>query len=243
VRNSSFFVAHHNENGWLVRSEKGPVLRMQHERIFFFESGDATGLFQLFEISLPPGNYTVEVAILSEGNIHDGFVTARSSFPFVITRKYVEDVSPDRATEVKVAIPDDWTQGGIGAVAEPQICGGTSPPDIDQLRHFITAYMDDPVVKALRGVDPSLLAEPDGVVALNLPLAQGGMREFDGVQVGYIAEAVRSRHYMIGTHEQVASCLKHFPQFSDAYAEYDKMITFMDNDLAAYSKLAKLAPN
>jgi hypothetical protein len=114
---------------------------------------------------------------------------------------------------------------------------GPVPPDVDQLQRWVKEYTDDPVVKTLRGVDASSLSGPKGIVVLSLPPAQGGSREFDGKQISYIVEAI-SAGRKLPNHSDVAECQRRFPQFSRSYAEYDKMINFIDDDMESFRKLA-----
>jgi hypothetical protein len=232
-------------DGWEIWTKQGLILKMRHEeyddRLMSYihsGSGDDLHLFQPFEIALRPAKYTVEVAILSEGASklppH-----SPSSFPFVITRKYAVDVIPGQVARIYPGVPDDWTEDPLPpALAAYRVCPkGAVAPDADQLRRWVGDYMDDPMVKILRGVDSSSVPSSQGVVVLNLPPAQGGPREFDGKQIAYIVDAIAVRNPVPG-HREVADCQNRFPQFPQAYALYDKTVSFIDDEIESFRKLA-----
>jgi hypothetical protein len=195
-------------------------------------SGDTQHLFQAFQLSLPPGKYTVEIAMLpvEQARGNSGY----SSFPFVITRKHVVDVRPDDKTQLDVGVPDDWIDSPRGGPLLPVFCPDSPyPPNgyyVDRLR----GYMDDPIVKALQYVADE---SSQGVVVLHLPQAQGGEREFDGKQITYIADAI-AHLYRHASHREVEECRSKFPEFAPAYTEYDELISVVDNDIARFRKLA-----
>jgi hypothetical protein len=255
-------LSHGTGDGWEIWGRDGMLLRMHHENydnlISYINSTpgvsscslkkagdscpleeasrDGAGMFRAFEISVQPDKYTVEVEILSPGNMHGNTVGSPVTFPFVITRKYVVDVGPRQAPEIYVAVPDGWSETRLSqALMARRLCPqSAAPPDDIQLQGWLKQYMDDPVVKGLRGADTS----SKGVVLLDLPAAQGGEREFDGSQVLYIADAISARGYL-PDHREVQECRELFPQFSRSYAAYDKTLSVVDNELERFHKLGR----
>ncbi len=233
------------KDGWEIWTAEGLVLKMLHENYdsrltSYLNSGpgDTLHFFQTFDLRLHPNKYTVEVAILSRGG-PSGSPYSMSPLPFVITQKYVGDVRPGQITQLYTGVPDDWSDTRLAqALLADRVCPkGPAPPDADQLQRWVKEYMDDPMVKILRGVDTSTPSRPKGGVVLNLPPTQGGPREFDGNQIGYIADSISVRHNL-PSHSEVAACQSRFPQFSQSYAEYDKMISLIDSDMESFRKLA-----
>jgi hypothetical protein len=250
------------DDGWQIWTQAGLALRMRHESYGNLAnyiastpgvstcrmekagdscpleeaSRDGAGFFQGFELSVQPDKYTVEVAFLSQGNTHGDTVSAPSSFPFVITQKYVVDVGRGQAPEIYVGVPDGWSdRTAAQAMPVRRLCPqSASPPDDIQLQGWLKRYMDDPMVGVLRGADTS----SKSVVILDLPPAQGGEREFDGSQIRYIAQAI-SRVGYLPEHSEVAECRELFPQFSRSYSAYDKMLSVVDSDLERFHRLGR----
>jgi L-ascorbate metabolism protein UlaG (beta-lactamase superfamily) len=80
------------------------------------------------------------------------------------------------------------------------------------------------------------------VVVLDLPPASGGKREFDGNQIRHITDAILASHD-VPDHAEIEECRRLFPQYSQAYAGYDKTIsTIIGKDIEQFRALAaKLA--
>jgi hypothetical protein len=229
--------------GWAILNAQGLILKMHHEDyddlISYIDSAslDPLHLFQEFDLSLPPGKYTVEVAFLSEVS-SAGSAGSSISFPFVITRKYVADINTGQTTRLYPGVPDKWsTVHEIPALAARRLCpegAAPSPPDDIQFQRWVKEYLDDPTVRALHGAD----AFSKHFVVLDLPPALGGERDFDGSQIRYIANAISARHNL-PDHAEVAVCMNLFPQFSQSYAGYDKMISAtIGKDFERFQKLA-----
>ncbi len=231
--------------GWEIWTAQGSVLRMRHEEYdnrlnnyINSPAGDTLHFFRAVELSLPPEKYTVEILILSRGTGPGGNYSG-SSFPFVITRKYVVDVRPGQMAQIYPGVPDAWSDvRAIPAVRAYRVCpGGPVAPDVEQLQSWARGYMDDPVLQTIRGAGASTRARRKGVVVLDLPPEQGGEREFDGGQVGHMLNAVLAQHEL-PNHSDVADCQKRYPQFSQSYAVYDKIISDIDKDIESVRKLA-----
>jgi hypothetical protein len=214
--------------GWEIWTAKGRILKGQYGTwddsilVNNFSVIRTLHIFQAVKLSLPAGKYVFEVAFLSHG----------SSFPFVITQKTDVDLPQNSLSEYYSGIPDDWSDTPeIEAV--PTLCNGSSPPDTDQLKNWIKAYTDDKMVTLLRGA----VSQPEGVVELNLPAEQGGSREFDASQIGYIVDRIsyRHRHY---NQRDIADCRRRYPQFSESYAAYATTISVVEKDIESFRKLA-----
>ena len=231
--------------GWELWTRDGLALRMRHENFDGLltkyldpPAEDALHIFQVYELQLRPGQYTLEIAILSRGGPNVSPYTV-NSFPFVVTQKYVADIQSGQVTKLYPGVPDDWSETRVvQALSVDRLCrDGQAPPDTDQLEGWLTEYVNDPMVKALRGASPSSLSPLKGVVVLNLPLAQGGSRDFDSSQITYIVDAIRDRGYL-PSHSEIATCRGRLPQFSRSYEAYDKMISSIDTDIESFRKLA-----
>jgi hypothetical protein len=197
-------------------------------------SGDTLHIFQAFQLPLPPGKYTVEVAILSYGNLRGGY--GPSCFPFVITRKQVVDVRLDHETQLDVGVPDDWSESySPPAVSATRVCSEKeSPPDNIQLQRWLEDYAHDPMVRALGGAD----ATSKGVVVLDLPLDYGGKREFDGPQIRHITDAILRCHNL-PDHSEIEECRTRFPLLAPAYDAYEKAInSIVNKDIQRFRELA-----
>jgi hypothetical protein len=234
-----------SNGGWEIWTAEGRVLKMRHEnyddsltRYIGSTSGDALHVFQASDLPLHPGKFTVEVVMLSRGG-PSGSPYSMRPLPFVITQKYTADVRPGQTTQLYTGVPDDWSETIlVQALVAQRVCPkGASPPDTDQLQRWVKEYLDDPMVNILRGVDASSLSRSKGVVVLNLPASQGGPREFDGNQIGYIVGSISARNN-VPSHREVADCQNRFPQFSQSYAAYDKMVSTIDEDIESFHKLA-----
>lgn len=232
--------------GWDLLTRDGLVLRIRHEeydslltRYLNAPAGDTLDIFQIVEFALPAGQYTVEVVILSR-TAPDGVYVSLRSFPFVITKTSVAEVRAGQTTPLYPGVPDDWidyARQDTILLAPRGICkGGSAPPDLKEFRRSVQAYLLDPMVKILRGLDFPSLSRSKGVVTLDLPPAQGGSREFDGRQIKFIAEGTLAEHYL-PSHSDVTSCRRRFPQFSESYAEFDKLIGLIEDDRESLRKL------
>ena len=232
-------------NGWDIWNRDGLVLRMRHEsfddRLNTYintASGDEFHLFQVFELQVRPARYTVEIVVLSRGGSSTSPYMV-SSFPFVVTRKYVSDVRPGEIVKLYPGVPDEWSQTRLAqAISADRVCpSGETPPDIGQVEGRVTEYLDDPIVKALRGAYRSSGVRSGRVVTLNLPVGQGGSREFDASQIRYIADAILA-HYNLPGHDEVAACQRRYPQYSRSYSMYDRVLNSIDSDIESFRKLA-----
>jgi len=158
----------------------------------------------------------------------------------VITRKYDVDVLPGQMAQIYPGVPDDWSDvQAIRAQRVYRVCpGGAAPPDVGQLQSWVKGYMDDPMLQAIRSAGTTTSrSQRKGVVMLDLPPAQGGSREFDGSQISHILGAILAQHEL-PDHSDVADCQKRYPQFSQSYAVYDKIIGDVDSDIESVRKLA-----
>ena len=205
------------------------------------------------KISLPdaPDKYTVEVVMLKDslykGNSIDG---PTSSFPFVVTRKYVVDNSPDNIprdvynNQHYVAIPKLWR----GKPNQPQIVHAVfgseprspSPPDAARLSLWVNNFLDDPLVKMLQDIQIDQISQPNWLKILDLPESQGGSREFDRKQIGLIAEEILQRHYF-PEHSEVEMYMKKYPEYSEAFSNYNKILSAVDEKMKLFKQLAKYA--
>lgn len=238
-------------DGWQIITTQGHMLKMHnadYENLGSFlqaenESGEVPSppIFQAVELRLPPGKYNVELAIHSPGNVHGLMGGSPSSFPFVITPKIPFGIQPGKTTELHLAVPDQWSETVAPlAVQAHRACpdGNPSPPDRNQLERWLKDYTDDPSVRALGEADTT----SKRVVVLDLPLASGGKREFDGNQIRHITDAIQASHD-VPSHQEIEECRRLFPQYSQAYAGYDKTIsTIIGKDIEQFRALAaKLA--
>lgn len=236
-----------SNDGWDVWNADGLVLRMRHEdwdrtinAYLNSGTGDTLHIFQAVELPLYPGEYTVEVAILSTGESNSG-PHGTTSFPFVFTRKSSMNVQRGKTAQIYLAIPDRWSNAPavIPAVPFRRVCPGAqaAPPDVNQLERLVKQYMNDPLVQVLRGADAAGVTPSKGVVVLDLPQEQGGPHEFDGSQIRHIADAIAASNDL-PTQRDVDDCQNQFPQFSKSYAQYGKIISDINNDIESFRKLA-----
>lgn len=238
-------------DGWQIVTTQNHVLKMHnadYENLGSFlqsenESGEVLSppIFQAVELRLPPGKYNVELAILSRGNVHGLTGGSPNSFPFVITPKISFGIQSGNTTEFHLAVPDQWSETVAPvAVQAHRACpgGDPSPPDRNQLERWLKDYADDPSVVALGDADST----SKRVVVLDLPLASGGKREFDGGQIRHITDAILASHD-VPDHAEIEECRRLFPQYSQAYAVYDKTISrIIGKDIEQFRALAtKLA--
>lgn len=241
------------KDGWEIYSKRGLELRTHHgewdgsilnhyygvhpewdgptmDRYFSDQGGwDPQHIFQAVERRIEAGTYAIELVILS---------SSRSSFPFVINGGYRRDVQPGQTEKISPGIPDDWSDTPE-YLAVTALCGGSSPPDTDQVISWVKAYKDDAVVKLLRAaaVTVSLRSQPERVVVLNLPAEQGGPREFDASQVRHIVNGISYRHKRYSLRD-IAACESRYPLNSSSYTAYGKVISDIDNDIESFRKLA-----
>jgi hypothetical protein len=98
--------------------------------------------------------------------------------------------------------------------------------------------MKDALVQSIRAaaIRP-VRSQSEGVVMLNLSTEQGGSREFNGVQIRYIADAISTRYTRL-SQSDIEKCQRLYPQLSKSYAEYGKIINDIDNDIAALRQFA-----
>ncbi|MGH9571517.1 MAG: hypothetical protein ACRD4F_17880 [Candidatus Angelobacter sp.] len=239
------FTAVKTKKGWEIWNQHGLILRMIHDygwdRDFSpytldAESRETLHLFQPVELSLSAGKHEIDIAILLPGPFY------KSSFPFVVSAGWKVDVGPAKPTQLYLSIPDVWEDGSSVPPALPaeshRACPGgvPSPPNGDQVKQKIRAYRDDPIASALRAAN-ARLSHPKGVVLIDLPLEQGGPREFDGTQISSIVAAI-SDHNDFPSQSDIQDCQRLYPQFSKSYATYGDLIRFVDNELDSFRKLA-----
>jgi hypothetical protein len=234
-------------DGWQIVTNQNHVLKMHNAEFenlgSFLQSENESRevlsppLFQAVELRLPPGKYNVELAIFSPGNIHGLISGTPSSFPFAITPKIPFGIQSAHTTEFHLAVPDEWSEN-VAPIALPEhrVCPDRdpSPPDRNQLERWLKDYTDDPIVMALGEADST----SQNVIVLDLPLTRGGKREFDGCQIRYITDAILASHN-VPDHAEIEECRSLFPQYSQAYAGYDKAIsTIVTKDIEQFRALA-----
>jgi hypothetical protein len=243
-RGSGNFTAVKTKKGWEIWNQNGLILRMIHDdgwdRDFSpyaldAESREALHLFQPVELPLSAGKYEIDIAVLLPGPSY------KSSFPFVVSAGWKVDVGLGKPTQLYLSIPDVWANGSVAPALPAQFhkaCPGDvpSPPNVDQVKQKIRAYRDDPIASALRAAN-ARLSHPKGVVLIDLPLEQGGPREFDGTQISSIVAAI-SDHNDFPSQSDIQDCQRLYPQFSKSYATYGDLIRFVDNELKSFRKLA-----
>lgn len=229
-------------DGWRIVGGDDLILTIVHENwtpnvtTYMDSAGDPLHLFKGFIFPLSPGKHTIELAI---------FIPGEEEFPFVITGKRVRDIHRGETTRVFVGVPDHWIASS--PYAAPLLVGHSNgntvcsfdkpaPPDVDGLEKLYNRFDADPNVIALRGVDASSLSRPKGVAVLDLPVEQGGSREFDGRQIREIAYGI-ARNYPLPPLSDVAECQQHFPRFS-SYGVYGKVISAMDREIKSFHNLA-----
>jgi hypothetical protein len=233
--------------GWDLWTRDGLALAIRHEEYdnhllsyINSASGDSMHVFQPLLLSLAPGKHTVDVAMLSESFTDPIFVAMRS-FPFAITRTYVADVRPGQTTQIYIGVPDNWSNSPapISALLIGGFCNGLSTPNVNELfsnlKSSVKSYFDDPMGKILRDASAAFTSRSRGVAVLDLPETLSGSREFDGRQIEEIADSI-SAHHSIPTHRDVMECRKKFPQYPEIYAEYDRMISFVESDKESLRK-------
>jgi hypothetical protein len=240
--------------GWGLWSKNGFILGMHHEEyddlIAYIGSAslDPEHIFRETDLPLRPGHYTVELAIHSPVSLpsHPANTYDESPFPFLFTRRYEVDIRAGEATRLYPGIPDNWgaPQFAAPAMAPRWVSSSQSaPPSVDALQILVNEYMNDRMVKLLRGVDAAILSQPKGAVVLDLSEEEGGPREFDKYQVRIFADAIAARR-KVPQHGDIAELRRHYPQWSPSYDAYDKVITVIDNDLESLRKLgAPLHPD
>lgn len=243
---SGNFTAVKTKKGWEVWNQHGLVLRMIHDdgwdRDFSpyaldAESREALHLFQPVELPLSAGKYKIDIAVLLPGPFY------KSSFPFVISAGWDVDVEPGKPTQLYLSIPDAWENSSImpaspAAAQSNKACPADVPsaPNRDEVKQKIRAYKDDPIAQALRAAN-ARLSHPKDVVLVDLPLEQGGPREFDGAQILAMVAAI-SEQYDLPSENDIQDCQRQYPQFSKSYSMYGDLIRFVDDELESFRKLA-----
>ena len=241
----SGFVAVKGKKGWEILNQHGLVLREIHDygwdRDFSpydldAESRDALHLFQSVELPLSAGKYKIDMTALFPGPFY------KSSFPFAISAGWEVEIEPGKLKQLYLSIPDAWDRSSImpasPAAQSNRACPSDVPsaPNRDQVKQKISAYKDDPIANALRTAN-ARLSHPKGVVLIDLPPEQGGPREFDGAQILAIVAAI-SEHNDLPSQSDIQDCQRRFPQFFKSYAMYGDLISFVDNELESFRKLA-----
>lgn len=184
-------------------------------------SADTNHIFYPTTFGIKPGKYTVEVAYLMKDSY--------SSFPFAITRKYIDYVMINETTQMYVGVPNDWSWN-------PR-----APEAHDSCSMFmgdIERFPSDPVVRALRALSVSASPGVEGVVVIKLPAAQGGAREFDGTQIKYMANAVLRSYSDVRNRATIARCKQSFPDLSQSLDEYAKLVGDFESHLQFVHTLA-----
>jgi hypothetical protein len=238
------FTLHRTDNGWALFTteccswaQDGRFLETVHENwdrsvtTYVDSEGDPFHLFQPFDFALPPGEDTVEVAIRSAGD---------DAFPFVITGKWVRNVQRGRTTRIFIAVPDTWRDPEmVAAAAGTELCwdNSTGLPDVAGLERWVAVYMQDPMVKVLRGLKAATPAGSKGAVVLPLPPDEGGPREFDGGEIEYIVNSVSAR-FPRPSQSEITDCQARFPKYPKVYAAYSDMIRQIDTELASFHAFA-----
>jgi hypothetical protein len=218
------------ENGYFVDNDN---YRSYLHANLNAESGDSKGLFYPLHFPIQHGTYTVEVAYLKNG-------TDQSSFPFAISPKYQANVYPypSSVTELHIGVPDDWvfSEHGIPVMA-PEGC--VDKPNASYIMQQMKTYFDDPVVQAL--TVPQGYSNSDGIVTLDLPLAQAGSRGYDSAQIKYIASAILDRYYNIDhgpSQSYIDDCKNSHPEWSLSFDEYGRIISDAKGALQSVHRLA-----
>lgn len=223
-------------SGWEVWGSKGFITSSNRYASWinsnsYLASGD--NIFQKIEYPVIPGKHTVEVMIPTGG-------TSRSlpSLPFVITRKYEAAVIAGQTFDVYPEIPSDWSLDHAPfSAAEASPCSRTSfvlKEMQDSFESWLHSYRDDPLVKLLH-IARGSYKYGSAVLELDLP---SGPREFDGLQIEQIIGELSIRLNEWHDHNEIAYCKNRFPNYSKVFAEYDKTISFIEDDIASLRKLA-----
>lgn len=242
---ASGFIAVKSKKGWEILNRHGLILREIHDdgwdRDFSpyaldDESREALHLFQLVDLPLSAGKYTIDLAVLLPGPFY------KSSFPFVISAGWDVEVEPGKPRQLYLSIPDAWENSSImpasPAAQSNKACPADVPsaPNRDEVKQKIRAYKDDPIAQALRAAN-ARLSHPKDVVRVDLPSEQGGPREFDGAQILAMVAAI-SEQYDLPSQNDIQECQRQYPQFSRSYAMYGDLIRFVDDELESFRKLA-----
>ena len=229
------------KDGWEIWSRKGFELKMHNENydnlINYLNSGseERLHLFQKVELTVPPGSNTIEMANLTEGSRKNPGTT--SSFPFVISRKYVVDVEQGPPARVYIAPPSDWSP----AKQFPAVHAVLGRPDIEYLAQLSQHFTDDlPIVLALWKVFIASKGHLDGVVVLELPLAQGGAREFNADQICRIAKRVLEEHSNFPTQKQLEEARKKYPNAASVYIKYEELMKQHNDKFKFLRELAEM---
>ena len=254
--NNDSYPFHSNSfgGGWNLQDEDYTIfLRMSHETWTesldqYLKSGDREHVFKLIDLTLPPGNYRVELVFRSDLNGNS------SSFPFVVSHPYDIEVQSEKVTEIYPGVPDSFEQHGTPRAAVPtaSLCvfwGGAAylaaigqtprPPDVSQWKEVLDEFRADPVVKALQEASATY-SPPEKVVSLNLPQDLGGARDFDGTQISIIATEIANRYEpLLPSKEEVPRCIREFPQFSPPYNAYLQLINSVEGELESFRQLGR----
>ena len=227
----------HDGSGWEVWVSEGLLTsstRYDSWISSYIAAGDKRHIFRTIEYPVAPGKHTVEVMISTGGNSR-----SLPPLPFVITRKYEAVVRAGQTFDVYSEIPSDWnTMRSPISAAWASPCNDTSF-DLKKMQNSILywgrSYRDDPLVKLLH-VAKGSYKPGSAVLELDLP---SGPREFDGMQIEQIVGEIDMRFSNLRhTHNEIANCRNRFPQYSKTFAEYDKTISLIEDDMASLRKLA-----
>ncbi len=217
-----------SQNGYFVDSEN---YRSYIHANLNVASGDSKGLFYPVHIPIQAGRYTVELAYFSKNQY-------QSSFPFAISPKYHANVEAGTSTELHIGVPDNWVDRVIPSAATPSpSCA--QKPDVSYLTREMNAYLEDPVVQALS--IHKEYSNADGVVTLDLPIAEGGSREYDSVQVRDLADATLDHYYNIDhgpSQSYIDDCKNSNPEWSSSFDEYAMILGRVRDELQFLHRLA-----
>ena len=180
-------------------------------------------------LELYPGKYTVELWA----------VDADRSFPFSMTVRNIVNLALNDDRRILVGGPDNWwsphpdaAQAARETFDECKLGGQVRYSEWD-----MQGFVSDPLVRALTALNLTVLPEKFKAV-LDLPLEQGGVREFDGTQIRYIARAILKRYGDKPSHEDVYSCKQRHPEFAQAYDAFDGLLSDYQEKLQLFHTMA-----
>jgi hypothetical protein len=144
-------------------------------------------IFQPYLVTVAPGVH--EAAVMTRG--HEG-----EAFPFAVMRRGVSVAAGQQAT-VGLGVPRHFNPSGVPKPRAARIprCTLDLPQVVaDQINDF----QADPLVRALSGVGETTFTDGIGqrTVVLYLPLAWGGVREFNAGQLQSIVREVAVAYRM-----------------------------------------------
>lgn len=180
---------------------------------------------------LYPGKYTVELWV----------VDADKWFPFRMTVKNTVHLALNDGGRILVGGPNNWWSPNPDAprAARPTFDECELGWQVRYLELEMQEFVSDPLVRALTALNFTVLAEPGKFkTVLDLPLEQGGVREFDGTQIKYIAKAIVERYGDEPSHEDVHSCKQRHPEVAQAYDAFDGLLSDVQEKLQLFRTIA-----